>query len=119
LIVATGAYERGLAVPGWTLPGVITTGAAQTLLRSYDVVPGQRVLLAGNGPLNMQVAVELARRGVKVVAGAELAPRLGPRSVAALWGMATSTPGLIATRSFSLRTVLLLVSRYDGESGTC
>jgi len=93
LIVATGAYERGLPVPGWTLPGVMTTGAAQTLLRSYDVVPGRRVLIAGNGPLNMQVAVELARRGVEVVAVAELAPRLGPRGAAALWGMAITSPG--------------------------
>ncbi len=95
LIVATGAYERGLPVPGWTLPGVMTTGAAHTVLRSFVVVPGKRVLLAGNGPLNMQVAVELARRGVDVVAVAESAPRLGPRSAAALWAMATSAPGLL------------------------
>ena len=62
LIVAAGAHERGLPFPGWTLPGVMTTGAAQTLLRSYAVLPGRRVLVAGNGPLNLQVALELARR---------------------------------------------------------
>lgn len=68
LLIATGAYERPLPVPGWTLPGVMTTGAAQTLLRSYRTTPGRRVLVAGNGPLNFQVARELVRAGSKVVA---------------------------------------------------
>ncbi len=72
-VVATGAYERGLPVPGWTLPGVMTTGAAQTLLRSYGVLAGQRLLVAGNGPLNLQVAFELQRAGAKVAAVAESA----------------------------------------------
>jgi NADPH-dependent 2,4-dienoyl-CoA reductase/sulfur reductase-like enzyme len=95
LILATGAYERALPVPGWTLPGVMTTGAAQTLLRSYGVAPGRRVLLAGNGPLNLQVAVELARRGIEIVAVAELAARPGAGSLSALVRMAASTPDLL------------------------
>ena len=74
LIVATGAYERAHPIPGWTLPGVMTTGAAQTLARAYRVAPGARVLVAGNGPLNLQVACELAAGGVGVVAVAEAAP---------------------------------------------
>ena len=94
LIVATGAYERSLPVPGWTLPGVMTTGAAQTLLRSYGVAAGQRIVVAGNGPLNLQVALELARAGAKIVAVAELAPR--PTSAAALLDMAFSAPDLLA-----------------------
>lgn len=77
LIVATGAFERAWPVPGWTLPGVITTGAAQTLSRSYQIAPGQRVLFAGNGPLNLQVAADLAAAGVNVVAVAEAASRPG------------------------------------------
>ena len=78
LVVATGAYERAHRVPGWTLPGFMTTGAAQTLGRAYRVAPGRRILLAGNGPLNLQVACELATGGVEVVAVAESAgaPRL-------------------------------------------
>lgn len=68
LVIATGAYERGIPMPGWTLPGVMTTGAAQTLLRSYSVAPGDRVLIAGNGPLNLQMAAELVRHGTDVVA---------------------------------------------------
>ena len=73
LIVAAGAYERSWPVPGWTLPGVMTTGAAQTLARSYRVAPGTRVLIAGNGPLNFQVAADLSASGVRVVAVAEAA----------------------------------------------
>ncbi len=72
-IVATGAHERGLPVPGWTLPGVMTTGAAQTLLRSYGTLPGRRILVAGNGPFNLQVALELGRVGADIVAVLELA----------------------------------------------
>ena len=73
LIVATGAYERAVPMPGWTLPGVMTTGAAQTLWRSYRRLPGKRVLIAGNGPLNMQVASELHEGGAEVVGVVELA----------------------------------------------
>jgi NADPH-dependent 2,4-dienoyl-CoA reductase/sulfur reductase-like enzyme len=74
LVLATGAYEIGVPMPGWTLPGCMTTGAAQTLLRSYGVAAGQRVLVSGNGPLNFQVANELLRAGAEVVALAEAAP---------------------------------------------
>lgn len=94
-IVAAGAYERGLPVPGWTLPGVMTTGAAQTLLRSYRVLPGRRVLIAGNGPLNIQVALELVRAGATVVGVAELSPRPAMRAVGHLWRMATSSTDLV------------------------
>lgn len=95
LIVATGAYERGLPLPGWTLPGVMTTGAAQTLLRSYQVLAGRRVLIAGNGPLNLQVAVELAQAGAEVAAVAELACRPGPWAAGAIAQMLASVPTLV------------------------
>ena len=94
LIVAAGAYERGLPVPGWTLPGVMTTGAAQTLLRSYRVLAGARVLIAGNGPLNLQVALELARADTEILAVVELARRPGVRAFPALGRMLGSTPAL-------------------------
>jgi len=93
LIVATGAYERPLPVPGWTLPGVMTTGACQTLLRGYGVSPGKRVLIAGNGPLNLQVAAELAARGAEVVAVAEAAASPWTQAKAAL-GMMAASPKL-------------------------
>jgi len=67
-LIATGAYELPLHIPGWTLPGAMTAGAAQTLARAYRVTPGERVLVAGNGPLNWQVALEIAEGGGHVVA---------------------------------------------------
>ncbi|MFK0166765.1 FAD-dependent oxidoreductase [Rhizobium sp. NPDC090279] len=73
IVIATGAYERPYAVPGWTRAGVMTTGAAQTLLRSYGTVPRGRILIAGNGPLNIQVANEIRRAGGTVVALVEAA----------------------------------------------
>jgi len=95
LILATGAYERGVPVPGWTLPGFMTTGAAQTLLRSYQIGPGKRVLIGGNGPLNLQVAAELTRAGVEVVALAEAAQAVGPHALASLATMASTAPDLV------------------------
>ncbi len=93
-IVATGAYERGLPIPGWTLPGVMTTGAAQTLLRSYGVLAGSRVLVCGNGPLNLQVALELQRAGATVAAVAESARPPVSASPADAARLFLSSPGL-------------------------
>jgi len=73
VVIATGAFEKGLAFPGWTLPGVMTTGAGQSLLRSYQVAPGEAIAIAGNGPLNLQLAAELLRAGAKVKVVAETA----------------------------------------------
>lgn len=75
LILATGAYERPMPIPGWTLPGVMTTGALQTLTRSQQVMPGKRVVVAGNGPLNFQLAADLVSLGIDVVAVVESAKR--------------------------------------------
>ena len=95
IVVATGAYENAYPAPGWTLPGVMTTGAAQTLVRAYRVAPGARVLVAGNGPLNLQVASELARNGVEVVAVAEAARRPGLLEAGAAIGLAARAPDLV------------------------
>ncbi len=95
LLLAPGAYERAVPFPGWTLPGVMTTGAAQTLWRSYGVAPGARVLVAGNGPLNMQVAAELTAGGATVVGLVELAPAPMPARLPALSRLARADPALI------------------------
>ena len=73
VILATGALEAPPIIPGWTLPGAMTIGAAQTLARRYGTVPGERILVASNGPLGMQLTCELSRLGGKVVACAERA----------------------------------------------
>ncbi len=95
-IIATGAYERGWPVPGWTLPGVMTTGAAQTLWRTARRLPGKRVLIAGNGPLNLQLAAELIEGGAEVVAVVEAAKRPGLAQLGALCAMAMASAGLVS-----------------------
>lgn len=71
LVVATGAIERAVPVPGWTLPGVMFAGAAQLMLKTASSVPAGRVVLAGNGPLLLLVANQLLEAGANVVALAE------------------------------------------------
>jgi NADPH-dependent 2,4-dienoyl-CoA reductase/sulfur reductase-like enzyme len=92
LVLATGAYERGIPMPGWTLPGVMTTGAAQTLLRSYSVSPGREVLVSGNGPLNLQMAAELSKHGTKVVALIESGRIFSPLSLFLTLSLAIISP---------------------------
>ena len=92
-IIATGAFERPSIVPGWTLPGVMMTGAAQSLWRRYRTLPGRRVAVGGSGPLNLQVALELAAGGAEVALVAEAAPTPLARPVSAL-RMAASGPFL-------------------------
>jgi len=96
LILAPGAYERGIPFPGWTLPGLLTTGAAQTLMRAYQVLPGRRVLVSGNGPLNIQVAAEIVLAGGEVVAVCELARFRSTVRAPALARMAAASPSLAA-----------------------
>jgi NADPH-dependent 2,4-dienoyl-CoA reductase/sulfur reductase-like enzyme len=67
ILVAAGASDRAVPFPGWTLPGVITAGGAQNLLKSQGVLPGRRVLVAGTGPLLLVVADSLRRAGATVV----------------------------------------------------
>ncbi|MGH7086874.1 MAG: FAD-dependent oxidoreductase, partial [Acetobacteraceae bacterium] len=97
LILAPGAHERPVALPGWTLPGVLTTGALQTLARAQRVCPAEPVLIAGNGPLNFQLAAELLASGVRLAGVIEAAPRPGSAALGALLAMARAAPDLIAT----------------------
>lgn len=75
IVVATGAYDRPVPFPGWTLPGVMTAGGAQAFVKTMRIAPGKRALVAGTGPLLLVVAVQLADAGVEVVALLEAARR--------------------------------------------
>ncbi len=68
LIVASGAYDRPVPFPGWTLPGVLTAGGAQTLVKMQRVLPGKNILFAGTGPLQLVVANQVLDGGGKVEA---------------------------------------------------
>jgi NADPH-dependent 2,4-dienoyl-CoA reductase/sulfur reductase-like enzyme len=67
LVLAVGGYDRPVPFPGWDLPGVLTVGGAQALLKGSGVVVGPRVLVAGTGPFLLPVATALAGRGARVL----------------------------------------------------
>lgn len=66
VIVATGAQERPFPIPGWTLPGVMTAGAAQTLIKSAGLVPAGDLVMAGQGPLLWLLAAQILRLGGRI-----------------------------------------------------
>jgi NADPH-dependent 2,4-dienoyl-CoA reductase/sulfur reductase-like enzyme len=74
IILATGAFDRPVPVPGWTLPGVITVGGAQTLLKAQRLIVGRKILMAGTGPLQLVVASQLAKAGADIVAVSDPVP---------------------------------------------
>ncbi len=74
LVLATGARELFLPFPGWTLPGVVGVGGAQAMFKARARFTGQRVVVAGSGPLLVAVAAVLAKEGARLVGLAEQAP---------------------------------------------
>ena len=86
LILATGARERFLPFPGWTLPGVFGAGGLQALVKGGFPVQGKRVAVAGSGPLLLAVAAHLQQYGAHVTSVTEQAPvsQLAPFA-ASLW----------------------------------
>lgn len=75
VLIAAGAMERPVPIRGWTLPGVIGAGAAQTLLKASNVVPDGATVIAGSGPLVLLVAVQLAQAGVQIRALLRTTPK--------------------------------------------
>lgn len=92
IIVATGASENMVTFPGWTLPGVIGAGAAQTMLNLHGVLPGKRVLMLGSGNVGLVVSFQLRQCGCEVVALADAAPRIGGYGVHAAKVARTGIP---------------------------
>ncbi|MFD7101425.1 FAD-dependent oxidoreductase [Streptomyces celluloflavus] len=103
VVLATGAYDRQLPFPGWTLPGVFTAGGAQALLKGHGVVAGRRIAVAGTGPFLPAVAAGLAEAGARVVgvfeAGLPASCVRQPLTVAA-------NPAKLAEGAGFLRTLL-------------
>ena len=73
LVLATGARELLLPFPGWTLPGVAGAGGLQALIHGGVPIRGQRVVVAGSGPLLLAVAAHLRQMGAEIAAVAEQA----------------------------------------------
>ncbi|TMR88076.1 NAD(P)/FAD-dependent oxidoreductase, partial [Nonomuraea basaltis] len=77
LLIATGAHDRPLPFPGWDLPGVLTAGGAQALLKGNGVVAGRRIVVSGTGPFLLPVASGLAGAGARVLGVYEANGALG------------------------------------------
>ena len=77
IIIATGAIENAVNFPGWTLPGVMGAGAAQTMINLHRVLPGNSALMIGSGNVGVIVSYQLLQAGAEVKAIVEAAPRLG------------------------------------------
>lgn len=127
IILATGAMERPCPFPGWTLPGVMTAGAGQVLLKSSGLVPADPVVIAGSGPLLFLVAWQYVNAGVPVAAVVETTPRANYRTALrhlprALRAWEYLRKGLAMIRALKRAGVPLIVNAADlraeaGEDG--
>jgi NADPH-dependent 2,4-dienoyl-CoA reductase/sulfur reductase-like enzyme len=75
VLLATGAMERPMPFPGWTLPGVMTIGAAQIAMKRHGLLPAGRTVLAGHGPLLWLYAAQMLRAGAPPTAILDTTPR--------------------------------------------
>jgi NADPH-dependent 2,4-dienoyl-CoA reductase/sulfur reductase-like enzyme len=96
VILATGAYDRPVAFPGWTLPGVMSAGGAQSLVKIQRVVPGERILMVGSGPLILAFSAQLHQFGANLVGVVEAAPFPGPIGLLRLLRAAPNNVHLVA-----------------------
>ncbi len=92
VIIATGAAENMVTFPGWTLPGVIGAGAAQTMMNLHGVLPGKKVLMLGSGNVGLVVSFQLMQCGCQVEALVDAAPRVGGYGVHAAKVARTGVP---------------------------
>ena len=102
VILATGAQERPVPFPGWTLPGVLTVGAAQILLKTADEVPENPVWIAGSGPLPLLYMTQLLAAGGRIAGFLDTTPRgrvraALPHVAGALSGLGDLAKGLAWT----------------------
>jgi thioredoxin reductase len=80
-LVATGASENMIPFPGWTLPGVIGAGAAQTMANIHGIRPGNTILMIGSGNVGVIVSYQMMQAGARVAAVIDAAPKIGGYAV--------------------------------------
>ncbi|OKB68549.1 FAD/NAD(P)-binding oxidoreductase [Serratia marcescens] len=107
LILCNGARELLLPFPGWTLPGVTGAGGLQAQIKQGLAIRGERVVIAGSGPLLLAVANSVKQGGGKVVLVAEQAP---------LWRLAAFTGGLWRWPAKLPQAFSLMSRRYRADS---
>lgn len=96
LIIATGASENSVPFPGWTLPGVIGAGAAQTMMNIHGLKPGNRVLMVGSGNVGLVVGYQLLQAGCQLAAVIDVTSRIGGYGVHAAKVARTGVPFLMS-----------------------
>ncbi|MCR4674347.1 MAG: FAD-dependent oxidoreductase [Lachnospiraceae bacterium] len=92
IVIATGAAENMVTFEGWTLPGVIGAGAAQTMMNLHGIKPGKKILMLGSGNVGLVVSFQLMQCGCDVVALVDAAPRVGGYGVHAAKVARTGVP---------------------------
>lgn len=92
IIVATGANENTLPFKGWTLPGVMGAGAAQTMMNLHGTLPGERVLMVGSGNVGLVVGYQLKQAGCEVISVIDALPKVGGYGVHAAKLARTGVP---------------------------
>lgn len=105
VILATGAMERPMPVPGWTLPGVMGVGAAQLLIKGGGELPDGPIVILGAGPLPLLVADQLRRLGRQVAAFVE------PAGASRLWSTPGSWPAALGAPATATKGAALLAKR--------
>jgi NADPH-dependent 2,4-dienoyl-CoA reductase/sulfur reductase-like enzyme len=106
LLLAAGAHDRPVTFPGWTLPGVLTAGGAQTLVKTQRVLPGDAILFAGSGPLALAFPAQLHGYGANVELVLEAGPPPRPADVLRMGLAAPGNTGLLRD-AIRYRTQLL------------
>ncbi|CAB1065686.1 Sarcosine oxidase alpha subunit (EC [Olavius sp. associated proteobacterium Delta 1] len=104
VLVAAGACQNPLILPGWTLPGVITAGAAQTMINVHRVLPGHKAVIIGIDPLCLAVAQLLIAVGAEVLGvflppanGLQSGPTSPKAAIRTLAGFSAYAPGFLMT----------------------
>lgn len=107
LVIATGAHDRVLPVPGWTLPGVTSAGAAQAIAKRDGVRLGARTVVAGAGPFLLPVAQSISRVGGEV---AEIVEAVGAAALVRGWGRRPWELGAAAGKAAELSSYLATIA---------
>jgi NADPH-dependent 2,4-dienoyl-CoA reductase/sulfur reductase-like enzyme len=124
ILLATGAMERPVPVPGWTLPGVMTAGAAQILMKSAGMVPSGPIAICGSGPLLLLIADQLVRAGANIAVICETTTfgdylRAAPKLPEAMRGFEYLQKGLAMRRRIKAAGVRIVggisALRIDGS----
>ncbi len=95
-LVAAGASENMIPFPGWTLPGVIGAGAAQTMANIHGIKPGNDILMVGSGNVGLIVSYQMMQADSRVTAVIDAAPKIGGYAVHAAKIARTGVPFLMS-----------------------